>query len=152
MECNKTNKMKYVPRKSLDQPGHLPSLIRVFTVSTKKPWVLSYPLRAQWRLWSCWGDVQADLSLRLAHSHFVGFVLPQLNLENTASSKSVQEMFQYPCCMKFNTSKETVLKFCLTAKLKSAFDRRKFLWWSVSKLLGKISFIWLWWLGLLIVS
>ena len=29
---------------------HLPSLIRVFTVGVKKPWVLSYPLSAQWRL------------------------------------------------------------------------------------------------------
>ena len=32
---------------SSDQPGHLPSLIRVFTVCMKKPWVLSYPLSSQ---------------------------------------------------------------------------------------------------------
>ena len=45
----------------------------------KKPWVLSYPLSSpQRRLWSDWADAQADLSLRLAHSHFVGFVMRRL--------------------------------------------------------------------------
>ena len=34
------------PSKDSDQPGHSPSLIRVFTVHMKKPWVLSYPLSA----------------------------------------------------------------------------------------------------------
>ena len=33
-----------------DQPGHLPSLIRVFAVHMKKAWVLGYPLSAQQRL------------------------------------------------------------------------------------------------------
>ena len=33
-----------------DQPGHPPSLIRVFAVRMKKAWVLSYPLSAQRRL------------------------------------------------------------------------------------------------------
>ena len=33
-----------------DQPGHPPSLIRVFAVRMKKSWVLSYPLSTQWRL------------------------------------------------------------------------------------------------------
>ena len=33
-----------------DQPGHPPSLIRVFYVRMKKAWVLSYPLSAQRRL------------------------------------------------------------------------------------------------------
>ena len=32
------------------QPGHLPSLIRVFAVHMKKAWVLSYLLSWQWRL------------------------------------------------------------------------------------------------------
>ena len=44
----------------------------------KKSWVLSYPLSAQRRLWSDWADAQADLSLRWAHTHFVGFVMLQL--------------------------------------------------------------------------
>ena len=37
-----------------------------------------YPLSAQRRLWSDWVDAQADLSLRWAHSHFVGFVMRRL--------------------------------------------------------------------------
>ena len=49
------------------EPGHPPSLIRVFAVRMKKAWVLSYPLSAQQRLWSDWADAQADLSLHWAH-------------------------------------------------------------------------------------
>ena len=44
----------------------------------KKAWVLSYPLSGQRRLWSDWADSQADLSLRWAHTHFVGFVMSWL--------------------------------------------------------------------------
>ena len=47
-----------------DQPGHPPSLIRVFTVRMKKASILSYLLGAEQRLWSDWADAQADLSLR----------------------------------------------------------------------------------------
>ena len=75
---DKTNKMAYTPSKVSDQPGHPPSLIRVFSVHIKKAWVLSYPLSAQRRLCSDWADAQADLSLRWAHSHFVGFVMRRL--------------------------------------------------------------------------
>ena len=49
---DKTNKMVCVPSQDSDQLVHLPSLIRVFAVRLKKPWVLSYRLIAQWRLWS----------------------------------------------------------------------------------------------------
>ena len=41
--------------------------------------VLSYPLSAQQSLWSDWADAQADLSLRWAQTHFVGFVMSKLN-------------------------------------------------------------------------
>ena len=58
------------PSEDSDQPGHPPSLIRVFTVRMKKAWVLSYPLSAQQRL--------CALSLRWAHSHIVGFVTRRL--------------------------------------------------------------------------
>ena len=47
---DKTNKMVCAPSEDSDQPGHPPSLIRVFAVRMKKVWVLSYPLSAQWRL------------------------------------------------------------------------------------------------------
>ena len=39
----------------------------------KKAWVLTYPLRAQQRLWSDWADAQADLSLRWAYMPFCWF-------------------------------------------------------------------------------
>ena len=45
----------------------------VFAVRMKKAWVLSYPLSAQQRLWSDLAYGQADLSLRWAHIHSVGF-------------------------------------------------------------------------------
>ena len=74
---DKTNKMS-APRENSDQPRHPPSLISVFAACTKKALVLSYPLSAQRRLWSDWADAQAELSLCLAHSHFVGFVMSRL--------------------------------------------------------------------------
>ena len=70
---DKTNKIACAPSEDSDQPGHPPSMIRVFAARMKKAWVLSYPLSAQRRLWSDWADTQADLSLRLAHSHFFFF-------------------------------------------------------------------------------
>ena len=79
---DKTNKVTVRPAKT-DQPGHSPSLIRVFAVRMKKAWVLSYPLSAQQRLWSDWADAQADLNLRWAHSHFVGFVMSWLKFCKT---------------------------------------------------------------------
>ena len=48
---DKTNKMACAPSENSDQPGHPPSLIRVFTVRMKKAWILSYPLSTQQRLW-----------------------------------------------------------------------------------------------------
>ena len=50
----------------------------VFTVRMKKPWILSYPLNGQQRLWSDWADAQADLSVCWEHTHFVGFVMLRL--------------------------------------------------------------------------
>ena len=41
---DKTNKMTCLPSEDSDQPGHLPSLIRVFAVRMKKAWFLSYLL------------------------------------------------------------------------------------------------------------
>ena len=77
------------PSEDSDQPGHPPSLIRVFAVRMKKAWVLSYPMSAQRRLWSDWADAQADLSLRWAHSHFVGFVMSRLISNHTGDLASL---------------------------------------------------------------
>ena len=75
---DKTSKMACALSNDSDQPGHPPSLIRVFAVRMKKAWVLSYPLSARRRLWSDWADSEADPSLRWTHCHFVGFVMRQL--------------------------------------------------------------------------
>ena len=56
-------KNECAPSEDSDQPGHPPSLIRVFTVCMKKSWVLNYLLSAERRLWSDWADAQADLHL-----------------------------------------------------------------------------------------
>ena len=55
-----------------DQPGHPPSLIRVFAVHMKKAWSLATHW-AQRRLQSDWADTQADLSLRWLHKSYCRF-------------------------------------------------------------------------------
>ena len=47
---DKINKMACAPSEDSYQPGHSPSLFRVFAVCLKKLRVFSYPLSAQWRL------------------------------------------------------------------------------------------------------
>ena len=84
---DKANKMACAPSEDSDQPGHPPSLIRVFDVRLKKARMLSYPLSGQRRLWTDWEDAQADLSLRWAHMPFLsvlsrgGSILCQIQLK-----------------------------------------------------------------------
>ena len=81
------NQQNYLcAQQRLRSAWHLPSLIRVFAVRTKKHLVLSYPLSTQRRLWSDWAIAQAILSLRCAHRSFCWFchavahmVLPKSN-------------------------------------------------------------------------
>ena len=61
-----------------DQPVHPPSLIRVFAVRSMGSQGPKVSSCGQRRLWSDWADAQTDLSLRWAHSHFVGFVMSRL--------------------------------------------------------------------------
>ena len=68
----------FAPSDDLDQPGHPPSLIRVFAVHSIGSLGPKVSSCGQRRLWSDWADAQADLSLRWAHSHFVGFVMRRL--------------------------------------------------------------------------
>ena len=89
---DKTNKMACAPSEDSDQPGHPPSLIRVFTARMKKAWGLIYPSRAQRRLWSDWADAQADLCLCWTHSHFVGFVMRWLLLFKVLSDIQITVM------------------------------------------------------------
>ena len=81
------------PRKDSDQPGHPPSLIRVFAVRMKIAWVLSYPLSAQRRLWSDWTHAQADLSICWSHTHFVGFVTSWLIWVLTKAKRSCTKLY-----------------------------------------------------------
>ena len=67
-----------VPSEDSDQPGHPPSLIRVFAVRWMGSQGPKLSSCGQRRLWSDWADAQADLSLRWAYSHFVGFVMSRL--------------------------------------------------------------------------
>ena len=53
----------------------------VWSESSLSAWKNLGPLATHWAHsedWSDWTDAQADLSLRWAHSHFVGFVMPRL--------------------------------------------------------------------------
>ena len=48
----------------------------------------------QRRLWSDWADVQADLSLRWAHTHFVGFVMSRHKFKDEhENSVSLREFY-----------------------------------------------------------
>ena len=88
-----TNKMAWVLSEDSIQVEHPPSLIRIFTVRMKKAWFLSYPLNAQRRLWSDWADAQADLSLCWVRSHFVCFVMRQLQWFEPEHNKSITMIF-----------------------------------------------------------
>ena len=70
---DKTNKMACAPSENSDQPGHRPSLIRVFAIGMKKALVFLYLLSPKRRLWSDRADAQVDLSLCWAHMPFVWF-------------------------------------------------------------------------------
>ena len=83
LQHNKTNKMTCASSEDSDQPGHPPSLIRVFPVHMKIIWVLSYPLSAQRSLWSDCAGVQADLSLRWVYRSFCWFCHAAAHIHNT---------------------------------------------------------------------
>ena len=77
-----------------DQPWHLPSEDRSARASAQSDqsslcaqWVAKDPsfLHADSEdSWSNWADAKADLSLRWAHTHFVGFVMSRLIWANIA--------------------------------------------------------------------
>ena len=62
-----------VPSEYSDQPGHPPSLIRVFTMHSMSSWGPNISSCGWRRLWSVWANVQADPSLRWAHMPFWWF-------------------------------------------------------------------------------
>ena len=108
-----TKQIKWVCAQQRDQPGHRPSLIRVFSVRMKNSWALSYLLRAQRRLWSDWADAQADLSLRWAHTHFVGFVMSRLIYHSGSNKFDFNDhhnpLFCWFCVIWYQTCKEILM-------------------------------------------
>ena len=53
---DETNKVNMRPAKTRISLGIRP-VWSVFAVRMKKGWIFSYPLSAQWRLWSDWVDI-----------------------------------------------------------------------------------------------
>ena len=84
--CDKTNKLSVRPTKTQINLGIRP----VWSESSLcAQWVAKDPrfLHADSEDWSDWADAQADLSLRWAHTHFVGCHVAAhiLNLPNVAT-------------------------------------------------------------------
>ena len=76
---DKTNKMSVRPAKTQISLGIRP----VWSESSLSAWRNLWSLATHWAHsedWSDWADAQADLSLRWAHTHFVGFVMSRLIL------------------------------------------------------------------------
>ena len=74
---DKTNKVSVRPAKTQISLGIHP----VWSESSLcAQWVAKDPsfLHADGEDWSDWADAQTDLSLRWAHTHFVGFVMSRL--------------------------------------------------------------------------
>ena len=96
------------PSENSDQPGHLPSLIRVFAVHMKKAWVPSYPLSAKRRLWSGWSETSLG-----AHS-FCWFccVVAQI-------------IYIEACDMHSKENNQTLIRLLLTQLYTLAFAIRK---------------------------
>ena len=104
----KNQQNECAPSEDSDQPGHPPSLVRVFAVRMKKTWVLSYPLSAQRRLirlggcpgWSesllgtqslCWF---CHVAAHLVHA-FVINIMPLGSFDHATS------LFCHGLCIKF---------------------------------------------------
>ena len=73
LQLDKTNKMT-APSEDYDQPGHPPSLSRVFAVRAMGYRGPKPSSCGQWRLWSDWVDAQADLKSSLGQ-HAILMVL-----------------------------------------------------------------------------
>ena len=88
------------PSEDSDQPGHPPSLIRVFAVRMKKPWVLSYPVSAQRRLIRLVLDIpRYGVELGLVTPH-----LADLRSKARTGRPSVRIMWFHIKCLGHDTS------------------------------------------------
>ena len=73
LSCLMTKPIICAPSEDSDQPGHPPSLIRVFAVRSMGSWGPKVSSCGQRGLRSDWANVQADLRLRWAHRSFSRF-------------------------------------------------------------------------------
>ena len=84
---DKTNKMTVRPALTQISLGICP----VWSESSLSAWRKLGPLALPIERTAKTADAQADLSLRWAHSHFVGFVMKQLILYNTDQKKKEEK-------------------------------------------------------------
>ena len=89
---DKTNKMAFAfaPSEDSDQPGHPPSLIRVFAVRSIGTWGPNVSSCVQRKLWSDWADAQADLCLRWLQWSFCWFCHVAAHVNIAAEPPSVE--------------------------------------------------------------
>ena len=100
----KTNKVACAPNEVSDQPGHPPSLIRVFAVRYMGSLGPKLSSGGQRRLWSDCADVQADLSLRWAHMPFCWIC------HNAAHLFTVKAQAMSRCLINETSSRKSVCK------------------------------------------
>ena len=89
--------MACAPSEDLDQPGHPPSLIRVFAVRSMGSQGPNASSCGQRRLCRDWADAQADLSLRWTHMPLYWFCheAAYLALYPKATTSKVNEHFTF---------------------------------------------------------
>ena len=101
--------MACAPSEDSDQPGHPPSLIRVFAVPVRSVFAVrslsnqgpNASSCGQRRLWSDWADVQADQRLRWAHMSYCWFYRAVLNCEfSSAHRESFKRVRDVALCLK----------------------------------------------------
>ena len=91
------------PSEDSDQPGHAPSLIRVFAVRMKKAWVLGYPLSAQQRLIRLGGCPSwSESSLGAKSLCWFCHVAAHLVLDNALDTTSPTQMESDPVWIEKN--------------------------------------------------
>ena len=82
---------EYLPSCILGNSTEAPGIHPVWSASSLSAWRKFWSLATHWAHtedWSDWADAQADLSLRWAHSLFVGFVMRRLKSQMAVSVSS----------------------------------------------------------------
>ena len=96
-----SNKINCAPSTNSGQPGHPPSLIRVFAVRSMDSQWLKVSSCGQRRFWSDWTDARADMSFRCANMSFCWVCHAAAPFWVTVRQRQVQDewtfsIFVYP--------------------------------------------------------